>query len=436
MICLNNSGYVSYIQSGQPICKTCFGYPLCLQCSSASMGTCTYCSNTSVLNAGYCSGNCPGSGYYASAGTCIACDVSCSSCNGSSNINCIACAANYYSYAGACLGTCPNGTAATPSATTCGCDSKCLTCQSNNYYFCTLCANSSLFVLSGSCVSSCPNATYLSQGTSCVACSTGCASCTSNTCLSCATGWYLYNNLCYTDCKQVGLQYDISGSSCVLCPNGCSTCNNAICTSCLTSYSLSGSQCIETCLIYKTCSQTSSQVLPLPGLISLALWVAIVLVIHFISHKNYIPYSLILFSSVVEFILILAVLSTVNSTTVYARLLSGNDISYLSTMKLMLGLAVGFNYVTNIIYIIIFIKYMKPLLNNPRQIDVISNIVVLVVAAATNYRFALIAYAHMFPKPNIFISNPSRLTPIHYLCLASLITDLLPIVACAMGVEN
>lgn len=399
------------------------------------MGACTYCTNSSVLNAGVCSGSCPGTGFYPSAGSCTACDISCSTCNGSSNINCIICAAKYYSYAGACLASCPSGTAAAPSSTTCGCDSKCLTCLSTNYYYCTLCTNSSLFVLSGGCVTSCPNATYLSQGT-CVSCSTGCANCTSNTCLSCSTGWYLYSNLCYTDCKQIGAQYDKSGTSCVQCPSGCSTCNNAICTSCISGYSLSGSQCVETCLIYKTCSNTSSTVLPLPGLISMVIWTIFVLVIHFISHKNYIPYSLILFTSVVEFVLILACLSTANSTTVYARLLSSTDNSYLYTMKLLLGLAVAFNYVTNIIYIVIFIKYMKPLLNNPRQIDIISNVVVLIVATITNYRFALIAYAHMFPKPNIYISNQSKLTPIHYLCLASLITDLLPVVACALGAYN
>lgn len=105
-------------------------------------------------------------------------------------------------------------------------------------------------------------------------------------------------------------------------------------------------------------------------------------------------------------------------------------------MKLLLGLALGFNYITNIVFIVIFIKYMKPLLHNPRQIDIISNIVVLVVGTITNYRFALIAYAHMFPKPNIYISNPSKLTPIHYLCLASLITDVFPIIACGLGVIN
>ena len=75
-------------------------------------------------------------------------------------------------------------------------------------------------------------------------------------------------------------------------------------------------------------------------------------------------------------------------------------------------------------------------MSNPRQIDLISNIVVIVLASLTNYRFALIAYAKMFPKPFIHISNPSKLTPIHYLSIISILLDLLPIVACSIAIYN
>ena len=73
---------------------------------------------------------------------------------------------------------------------------------------------------------------------------------------------------------------------------------------------------------------------------------------------------------------------------------------------------------------------------NPRQIDFIANIVVLVLATLTNYRFALIAFAKMFPKPYIHISNASKLTPVHYLAIASLIFDILPIVACGFAIKH
>jgi hypothetical protein len=105
----------------------------------------------------------------------------------------------------------------------------------------------------------------------------------------------------------------------------------------------------------------------------------------------------------------------------------------------MKGLLIGsllVNYLLNIAYIVVFIKYIKPLISNPREIDIISNVVVLVIATVTNFRFGLIAFAKMFPKPSIYIENQSKLTPVHYLCFVGMLFDILPIVACVMGVSN
>ena len=101
-----------------------------------------------------------------------------------------------------------------------------------------------------------------------------------------------------------------------------------------------------------------------------------------------------------------------------------------------MGTSIATNYLTNIAYIIIFIKYIKPLMENPRQIDFISNIVVLVIGSLTNYRLALMAFSKMFPKPYIHINNASKLTPVHYLAVASIILDVLPLVGCAMAIHN
>ena len=61
------------------------------------------------------------------------------------------------------------------------------------------------------------------------------------------------------------------------------------------------------------------------------------------------------------------------------------------------------NYLLNIVYLIIFIKYIKPLMTNPKQIDVISNVVVLVLATLTSFRFGLLAFARILPKPHIHV---------------------------------
>ena len=168
----------------------------------------------------------------------------------------------------------------------------------------------------------------------------------------------------------------------------------------------------------------------MPGLISLAVWAGISVIIHLLYHKNYLPYSVMLFSCVIQFVLILALVSSTNSPV--ARLLA-TDTAYLLQMRGLLGAAIAVNYLENIAYIVIFICYIKPLITNPRQIDIISNVVVLIIGTVTNFRFGLVAFARMFPKPNIFVKDASKLTPIHYLCLASICLDLMSLVACGLG---
>ena len=101
-----------------------------------------------------------------------------------------------------------------------------------------------------------------------------------------------------------------------------------------------------------------------------------------------------------------------------------------------MGTAIALNYVSNIIYVVLFCKYIRPLLNNPRQIDNIAHGVTLALCLLTNYSLGLIAYSRMFPKPYVHISNPSKLTPVHYLCIASLLLDLLPLIACGLAIYN
>lgn len=182
-----------------------------------------------------------------------------------------------------------------------------------------------------------------------------------------------------------------------------------------------------------TCDITGEQVLPLPGLITVLVWTAIAVAIKLILHKNYLPYSMILFNSVVELVLVIAVIASSPDLVSYARLLVPSDAER-STIRALLGVYVATNYLTNIAYIVIFLRYIKPLLTNPRQIDTISNAVAVILGSITNYRFALIAYAKMFPKPSIHISNSSKLTPVHYLCIVSIFLDVLPIAACSMGI--
>lgn len=81
-------------------------------------------------------------------------------------------------------------------------------------------------------------------------------------------------------------------------------------------------------------------------------------------------------------------------------------------------------------------KYIKPLINKPKQSDIIAHGVVLFLATITNYRFGLLAYCKLCPKPRVHIENSSRLTPVHYLCIGTAIIDLLTLIACSLELHT
>lgn len=93
------------------------------------------------------------------------------------------------------------------------------------------------------------------------------------------------------------------------------------------------------------------------------------------------------------------------------------------------------NYILNILYIIVFCKYIRKLLQD-RQIDIISNYFVLFLGTISSFRFCLISFSKMFPKPNIWIENASQLTPVHYLCGISIINTILVLAATGTLIYN
>jgi hypothetical protein len=48
----------------------------------------------------------------------------------------------------------------------------------------------------------------------------------------------------------------------------------------------------------------------------------------------------------------------------------------------------------------------------------------------------LVSYSKLFPKPNIMVENQSKLTPIHYMCIASVMFTVLPLAAAGILVYN
>lgn len=206
------------------------------------------------------------------------------------------------------------------------------------------------------------------------------------------------------------MQYDgsTSGSTkiCVLCPDGCDTCDTHLCTSCLANYSLLNQTCIQQCLVLGNCaSPIPSKVLPLPGLIVVGVWTILIIALKLLLKRPYIPYSLLMCYCLAQLVLIFAGIvvlnsspSSSNSSTV-SRLLLGMDYSYRIIAKNLLITGLALNYLMNVLYIIIFCKYIYPLIRNPHQIDYIVTTVILIISTITNYRFGLMTYSRVFPKP-------------------------------------
>lgn len=158
------------------------------------------------------------------------------------------------------------------------------------------------------------------------------------------------------------------------------------------------------------------KIIPIPGFITASVWLLIIVVLKFLVVKKlYLPYSFIFLSCLIELILVFVVISkedaaikSLLAATSTSRLLqvSNKTIalpqSYQYSVIGLLACSIVLNYVANFIYVGLFCKYLRKYIPD-RQIDKISNYLVLVVGTLLNFRFSLLAYSKMFPKPNILV---------------------------------
>lgn len=149
-----------------------------------------------------------------------------------------------------------------------------------------------------------------------------------------------------------------------------------------------------------SCAVDTSKIVPLPATITLVVWCGVVLLIRFISQsKNYIPYSIIAMSGIIQFteLIICLILSKPSTTRLLFSVSSTTTITGLLVSSLIL------NYILNLIYIFIFLKYIKPLIYKPKQSDLITHGVVMAIATLTSFRFGLLAYSKLCAKPAVRI---------------------------------
>ncbi|KAM3135885.1 hypothetical protein pb186bvf_012014 [Paramecium bursaria] len=139
---------------------------------------------------------------------CYPCDSTCVTCNGPANTNCLSCYPNTYLMNQFCGTDC--GTLLYDLKTWL-CSSSCSIGTFKQGQYCSTTCLNGYYQFQNSCFESTPTGAYCLYSNSkkmylCDPCYTGCKTCTDNSpnsCGSCYTGYYYYQNICYTTCPAV-----------------------------------------------------------------------------------------------------------------------------------------------------------------------------------------------------------------------------------------
>lgn len=186
---------------------------------------------------------------------CTSCSDRCLTCT--EFPDCTECMDGYFETSdGQCWSTCDSGFYQTSSdgrVYCLECSNNCLTCEASEDT-CTSCSDGHYLYENGFCSDTCPSGMFVfsSNGVSfCEGCSSECATCqeASDTCLTCDSGFLLYDYGCYTKCPDSSF---FSGGECQDCSSKCQTCSSfSVCTSCHDDHVLLASE--DTCINSARC---------------------------------------------------------------------------------------------------------------------------------------------------------------------------------------
>ncbi|KAM6269950.1 LOW QUALITY PROTEIN: extracellular matrix organizing protein FRAS1 [Porphyrio hochstetteri] len=228
-----------------PRCQPVECHPDCLTCSG-SWDRCGACRDPGrLLQDGRCLETC-GSGFYRDAGTCLACNETCSTCT--SGWECSSCQPALLMQDGQCVALCGKGHFQEQLLCT-ACHKSCSTCWGPAENNCLSCKDPSLVLKAGLCVASCGQGFYPKDG-ACSPCDPSCETCHPQQpgCLTCASERWLHEGRCLLECP--GGYFPGATGRCRACHASCSTCEGPLathCTSCSPPLALRRGQCLPDC---------------------------------------------------------------------------------------------------------------------------------------------------------------------------------------------
>lgn len=105
------------------------------------------------------------------------------------------------------------------------CVSNCAYCE--NGFSCIKCNLEYELLSNGLCRKICKSGYYLSESQNlCNPCGPNCSNClSSNMCLECFTGFFIFENACFSECPPYSFK-PIEGVSCQRCPDNCLRCKS------------------------------------------------------------------------------------------------------------------------------------------------------------------------------------------------------------------
>ncbi|GCB64740.1 hypothetical protein scyTo_0014807 [Scyliorhinus torazame] len=171
------------------------------------------------------------------------CDVCHENCIDCDEEQCYWCETGFFLSEIECVYTCQGGYYGNEDSAVCDvCHPTCDTCHGPSFEDCDSCKNDQIFQ-DGMCILNssvpCKEGNYWNvEEKSCFPCSDLCKTCTGegwNECTSCHSGFYLYREICVSDCPKHTFADSIS-EMCEQCEEGCETCsgNKNDCQQCIT----------------------------------------------------------------------------------------------------------------------------------------------------------------------------------------------------------
>ncbi len=249
----------SYYSATTTYCEPC--NIACSNCISGtnSIATCSSCATSNGFVGAPLSGT-----------ICSSCYSGCKTCSTTAANACTACLYQYFLVNNSCLAACPSGYFGSEKTAICTqCVSPCASCVglSATPYFCLSCVTgyylwdyscvtpcpNLLFGYLGNCLAVCPQTTFADTTThNCLNCISNCLECPSvTTCSLCVNNAFLLSGVCYLICPA-GYYGDSSSSLCLGCDGNCLSCNGPLpsnCLSCAAGAVLVSGVCYTTCPI-------------------------------------------------------------------------------------------------------------------------------------------------------------------------------------------